>query len=127
MEFALLFVTLIEISAAFPLYSEDVLHFSRNVNGANAVAAARNPPLRAYVGFANLLADISGEAILPYFRRPLRIANKAGPASFDPVTPADRAAAYYYGSASLAMFESMQRYLAERYPARQTAFAGAES
>lgn len=42
-------------------------------------------------------------------------------------TPAERAAAYYYGSASLAMFESMQRYLSERYPARQPSLAGAES
>jgi histidinol phosphatase-like enzyme (inositol monophosphatase family) len=74
------------------LYSEDVLHFSWNANRANAVAAARNPSLQAYVEFANLLADISGKAILPYFRRSLSIENKAGRSGFDPVTPADRAA-----------------------------------
>jgi myo-inositol-1(or 4)-monophosphatase len=42
--------------------------------------------------FAHLLADISGAAILPFFRKRLTVANKAGRAGFDPVTAADRAA-----------------------------------
>lgn len=44
------------------------------------------------VEFAHQLADISGAAILPYFRKPLSVRNKAGDAAFDPVTAADRAA-----------------------------------
>ncbi len=42
--------------------------------------------------FAHLLGDISGEAILPFFRKRLTVTNKAGRAGFDPVTAADRAA-----------------------------------
>src|SRR5689334_2287905 len=47
---------------------------------------------RAHLEFAQALADISGGTILPYFRKPLTVTNKAGPAAFDPVTAADRAA-----------------------------------
>lgn len=42
--------------------------------------------------FAHLLADISADAIRPFFRKRLTITNKAGRAGFDPVTAADRAA-----------------------------------
>ena len=45
----------------------------------------------SYLGFAHQLADLAGHAIRPYFRRSLRISNKAV-AGFDPVTAADRAA-----------------------------------
>jgi len=45
-----------------------------------------------YVNFAHGLADLSGAAILPYFRRTLTVRNKADGAGFDPVTAADRAA-----------------------------------
>jgi myo-inositol-1(or 4)-monophosphatase len=41
---------------------------------------------------AHLLGDISGAAILPYFRKRLTVTNKAGRAGYDPVTAADRAA-----------------------------------
>jgi myo-inositol-1(or 4)-monophosphatase len=44
------------------------------------------------VEFAHVLADISAEAILPHFRKPLSVTNKAAGSGFDPVTPADRAA-----------------------------------
>ena len=44
-----------------------------------------------FIDFAHVLADSSADAILPYFRKPLSVTNKAG-AGFDPVTPADRAA-----------------------------------
>lgn len=47
---------------------------------------------RTLVQFAHELADISGAAILPYFRKPLPVRNKGGPSAFDPVTAADRAA-----------------------------------
>lgn len=47
---------------------------------------------KTLVDFAHALADISGAAILPYFRKPLSVKNKAGSAGFDPVTAADRAA-----------------------------------
>lgn len=44
------------------------------------------------LAFAHELADASGAAIRPYFRKPLAVANKAGHGAFDPVTAADRAA-----------------------------------
>ena len=42
--------------------------------------------------FAHTLADLSGKAILPYFRAPLDVIDKGGSAGFDPVTEADTAA-----------------------------------
>ena len=49
--------------------------------------------LLSYVAFAHGLADLAGAAILPHFRRPLAVTNKAGSgAGYDPVTVADRAA-----------------------------------
>jgi myo-inositol-1(or 4)-monophosphatase len=42
--------------------------------------------------FAHDLADRSGAAILPYFRRALAVENKAASGGFDPVTAADKAA-----------------------------------
>jgi len=56
------------------------------------VTTDRNTATKIYLEFAHVLADISARAILPYFRKPLTIANKAGPSAFDPVTAADRAA-----------------------------------
>jgi histidinol phosphatase-like enzyme (inositol monophosphatase family) len=56
------------------------------------VTIARNVSIATYVDFAHVLADISADAVLPYFRKPFRIVNKAGGSGFDPVTPADRAA-----------------------------------
>ena len=46
----------------------------------------------AFLSTAHELADLSGEAILPHFRRSLTIENKAQGSGFDPVTAADRAA-----------------------------------
>jgi histidinol phosphatase-like enzyme (inositol monophosphatase family) len=45
-----------------------------------------------YLDLACRLAELAGPTILPYFRRPLDVQNKGGPAYFDPVTEADRAA-----------------------------------
>jgi histidinol phosphatase-like enzyme (inositol monophosphatase family) len=45
-----------------------------------------------HLEIAHLLGDISGAAILPYFRKRLTVTNKAGRAGYDPVTAADRAA-----------------------------------
>jgi myo-inositol-1(or 4)-monophosphatase len=56
------------------------------------VTVARNPSTGALVDFAHVLADISADAILPYFRKSLSVTNKAAGSGFDPVTPADRAA-----------------------------------
>ena len=47
---------------------------------------------RLHMEFAHSLADISGRAIAPYFRKALSVENKAGRAAFDPVTAADRKA-----------------------------------
>lgn len=46
------------------------------------------------VAFAHRLADAAGEAIRPYFRKPIAVADKgaARGAAFDPVTAADRGA-----------------------------------
>jgi myo-inositol-1(or 4)-monophosphatase len=44
------------------------------------------------MGFAHDLADLSAAATLPFFRRPLKVANKHKGPGFDPVTAADRAA-----------------------------------
>jgi myo-inositol-1(or 4)-monophosphatase len=54
----------------------------------------RTPKLPAvdYINFAHILADLSGAAILPYFRRALTVKNKAQGAGFDPVTAADKTA-----------------------------------
>lgn len=41
---------------------------------------------------AHDLADTAGRAILPYFRRPIAVDNKASDGGFDPVTAADKAA-----------------------------------
>ena len=46
----------------------------------------------AFLSTAHDLADLSGQAILPHFRRPSQIDNKASDGSFDPVTIADRGA-----------------------------------
>src|ERR1700747_1955976 len=45
-----------------------------------------------FAAFVDELADVSGEAILPFFRTSLSVDNKAGSGGFDPVTAADRAA-----------------------------------
>ena len=45
-----------------------------------------------HLEIAHLLGDISGAAILPYFRKRLTVTNKAGRSGYDPVTAADRAA-----------------------------------
>ncbi|MDX2307139.1 MAG: histidinol-phosphatase [Hyphomicrobium sp.] len=54
---------------------------------------------------AHDLADAAAAAVLPYFRVPLAVDNKAGGRNFDPVTAADRAAE-----------ESISALLAERFP-----------
>jgi len=64
------------------------------------------PPSQAELAaFAHELADAAGAAILPHFRTPLRVRNKARGVAFDPVTVADRAAE-----------RAMRRLVAARYP-----------
>ena len=48
--------------------------------------------LNEFAQFAEELADLSGQAILPHFRERIAVENKLGDAGFDPVTEADRAA-----------------------------------
>ncbi|MEO8652217.1 MAG: histidinol-phosphatase [Hyphomicrobiaceae bacterium] len=55
---------------------------------------------------AHLLADLSGDVILPRFRRPIPVVDKGGNAGFDPVTAADRDAE-----------RAISRYLARHHPA----------
>jgi myo-inositol-1(or 4)-monophosphatase len=53
---------------------------------------AYKSPRGSYLEFAHALADVAGTAVLPYFRRSLKLTNKAADGGFDPVTAADRAA-----------------------------------
>jgi myo-inositol-1(or 4)-monophosphatase len=85
------------------------------------VTAARNPSTGALVDFAHVLADISAEAILPYFRKSLSVTNKAAGSGFDPVTPADRAAERAVRKAIGARFPA-HGITGEEYP--ETAGAG---
>jgi histidinol-phosphatase len=48
--------------------------------------------LDEFVRFACRLAELAGRVILPHFREPIEVANKAGGGAYDPVTIADRAA-----------------------------------
>ena len=64
----------------------------------------RSTASRVHLEFAHALADLSAGAILPYFRKPLAVSNKAGPSGFDPVTAADRAAERAIRKAVLARF-----------------------
>ena len=45
-----------------------------------------------FSAFVNVLASVSGETILPFFRTALSVEDKGRPGSFDPVTAADHAA-----------------------------------
>ena len=45
-----------------------------------------------FAAFVDKLADVAGEAILPFFRTALSVENKKLKGAFDPVTAADRAA-----------------------------------
>lgn len=53
---------------------------------------SRRAEIAAYIDAAHTFADLSGSAILPHFRRRIRIDNKDADGGFDPVTTADRAA-----------------------------------
>ena len=53
----------------------------------------------AFLKTAHQLADLSSAAILPHFRRAMKIDNKAAAGKFDPVTIADRAAERAIGKA----------------------------
>jgi myo-inositol-1(or 4)-monophosphatase len=60
--------------------------------GAIAVIRKGKAQIKDHLQFAHELANISGKAILPYFRKPGTVVNKAATGGFDPVTAADRAA-----------------------------------
>jgi myo-inositol-1(or 4)-monophosphatase len=55
------------------------------------VTKSARPPFKTLLDSAHSLADLSGAAILPHFRKARAVTNKAT-AGFDPVTAADRAA-----------------------------------
>ena len=59
---------------------------------------------RAHLEFAHTLADLSGAAIRPFFRKALAVTSKGGRAAFDPVTAADRAGERAIRKAILARF-----------------------
>ena len=56
------------------------------------MSASPRPSFKTLLDFAHGLADTSGSAIRPYFRKPMSVANKAPHGAFDPVTAADEAA-----------------------------------
>lgn len=51
---------------------------------------AQKASVSIYVDTCHALADVAAMEILPHFRQPMEIQNKASKASFDPVTIADR-------------------------------------
>lgn len=53
---------------------------------------ASEPSTESLLQFAHRLADLSGAAILPHFRRTAAVDDKSADGRFDPVTAADRAA-----------------------------------
>lgn len=58
-----------------------------------AMARLDSRAIDQYLAFACRLAELAGAAILPHFRAPIEIENKAGTGGgYDPVTIADRAA-----------------------------------
>lgn len=69
------------------------------------VSSRDRPSFKALLEVAHELADLAGTVILPHFRKPLTVTNKAGPGAFDPVTIADRAAE-----------RAIRRALAQRWP-----------
>jgi len=60
--------------------------------GEKAVAQQDRPADTRLLAFAHELADSTGAAILPYFRRRMKVENKSQDGGFDPVTAADRKA-----------------------------------
>jgi len=56
------------------------------------VSGPGRPSFKALLDSAHALADLSGDIIRPYFRKPLTVTNKRQGDGFDPVTAADRAA-----------------------------------
>lgn len=63
------------------------------------------PGFKALLDCAHSLAELSGAAIRPHFRKALAVTNKAADGAFDPVTVADRAAE-----------RAIARALADRWP-----------
>ena len=61
--------------------------------------ATARPSFKALLEFAHSLADLSGNAINPYFRKTIEVTNKAPQGAYDPVTAADRAAEQVIGRA----------------------------
>lgn len=56
------------------------------------MSSPATPSYTKLLAQAHELADAAGKAVLPYFRRRIRVANKANDGTFDPVTAADHAA-----------------------------------
>jgi myo-inositol-1(or 4)-monophosphatase len=56
------------------------------------VTGIHQPALPDLLVCAHVLADMSAQAILPFFRQPIAVDNKASGGDFDPVTAADHAA-----------------------------------
>jgi myo-inositol-1(or 4)-monophosphatase len=87
--------------------SSDAAHPSQPILRSREIApvpSVRRPKITELEATAHHLADLAGAAILPHFRRPIRIDNKAA-RGFDPVTVADKAAE-----------RAMRTALAKRYP-----------
>ena len=68
-------------------------------------SSSPEPTFAELLAFAHDLAAAAGEAILPHFRSPLSVENKADPGNFDPVTIADRTAE-----------EAMRELIRQRFP-----------
>lgn len=74
--------------------------------------------LQELVDFAHTLADASGDAIRPFFRVPIGVANKAGAGDFDPVTAADEAGEHAIAAAVTARYPA-HGFVGEEHGSRQ--------
>jgi len=76
----------------------DLRNLRAGVTDKQQIGGTKGTPRRSGSDEASMLktaheaADLSKAVILPYFRTPITIENKAGQSAFDPVTAADRAA-----------------------------------
>jgi histidinol phosphatase-like enzyme (inositol monophosphatase family) len=84
------------------------------------VTRRSKPSAQQLVQAAHSFADLAGRAILPHFRRRMSVDNKLGPAGFDPVTAADRAAERVMRKAIAETFPD-HGIVGEEYPERRGA------
>ena len=79
---------------------------------------AHKTPFKELLAFGHDMADLTGKAIIPYFRTALSVDNKAANGNYDPVTKADRAAERIIAKALKARFPD-HTLVGEEYGSKQ--------